>query len=374
MRRSIVLSLALGVACISAARVTAAGKTPLSGPAFDHQLAARVTAKWANVSFRQVVESLAAAQTIAIVIDRRIDADAPFELSVSGDSLELSLARIAERKETGYAILRPVVYFGPKPSAERLPTLAALKREEIARLPASARRTMQQSRPGGWPMLAEPKKLVEQLAAEAHVKLENAAAIPHDLWPEVLLPSMIWSDRLTLILAQFDLTFAVNPNGQTITLTAIPAEVTLTRKYAGGDSPRTRQTKLRSLVPDATVELEGDQLVIRGRLEDHQQIAALLAGKPVRTQTVTRGQQRYQLNVAGLPLENVLAQLGKMLKLEIKYDRAAIEKADISLKQLISFDVADATLDELLSAAVQGTGLTFDLTGAAITIRPAKGK
>jgi hypothetical protein len=229
---------------------------------------------------------------------------------------------------------------------------------------------MSQTKPGGWPRLAEPAGLVEQLAAEANVTVKNLDAIPHDLWAESRLPSLPWSDRLTLILAQFDLTFAVAPNGRSIALTPIPADVAIEKTYPGGDSPGTRRSRLRKLVPDAQIELRDGQLLVRGRIEDHREIAALLAGKPVRERTVTPGDRRYTLKVAGLPLENVFAQFGKLLKLEIRYDHKAIQESDISLKQLISFEVAEATLEELLSAALQDTGLTYDLTRTTVTIRP----
>jgi hypothetical protein len=369
MLRSVVLCAPF---LILAGKLPANQPAPNSGSRFDRQLAAPVTAKWDNVSFRHAIDGLKDAQKIAIVTDRRIDADAPFALTVEGDSLELTLARIAERKQIGCTIFPPVIYFGPKSSCARLQTLAALRREEIGKLQAGPRKLMAHSGPGGWPSLAEPARLVEQLAAEAKLTVTNLEAIPHDLWAESRLPSMPWSDRLTLILAQFDLTFDIAPNGRAITLTPIPADVAITKIYAGGDSPSTRQARLQKLVPNAQIKINGKQIVVHGRVEDHHEIATLLAGKQVRTKTVTRGQQRYTLNVAGLPLESVLAQLGQMLKLEIKYDRAAIDKADGSLEQLISFKVTDATLDELLAAALKGTGLAYELAGKTVTIRPAK--
>jgi hypothetical protein len=369
MVRLIVPSLLIvGFAC----PLLVAAPAPRSGSSFERQLTAPLTAKWNHVSFRRAIKSLGDTQNIAIVIDRRMDADKPFALAVTGDSLELTLARIAESEQIGCSIFPPVVFFGPKSACERLQTVAALRREEIGRLPAGPRRLMSQSRPGGWPILGEPAKLVENLAAEARVTIKNPEIIPHDLWDEARLPPMPWSDRLTLILAQFDLTFEVGPDGRSIELKPIPNDVTITRKYAGGDSPSTRRAKLRKLVPGVQIEMDGGQLVVRGRLEEHREIASLLSGKQVRTKTVTRGDQRYTLKVAGLPLENVFAQLGKMLKLEIQYDREAIDKAGISLKQLISFEVTKATLEELLSAALQDTGLKYELTGTTVTMRPVK--
>lgn len=352
--------------------MAAAEGLPIDGSRFEHQLAAPVTVRWANVSLRKALESLQKAQRIGIAIDRRIDADAPFEMSLEGDALELALTRIADRKRIGCSLLGPVVYFGPKPTCEKLQTVAALRREDIGKLPAGPRRLLLQSRPAGWPNLAEPAKLVEQLAQEARVEIVNIEIIPHDLWAEANLPPLPWSDRLTLILAQFDLTFEVDRLGRSITLAAIPESVTITRKYAGGDAPRTRQTRLQQLVPGAQIEVAGGQLIVRGRSEEHREIAALLAGKQVRTKTVTEGQQRYKLKVAGLPLESVFAQLGKLLKLDIQYQREAIDRAAISLKQLISFDVTDATLEELLTAALQDTGLTYERNGTTVIIRPAR--
>lgn len=370
MARSVVLSI---VVVVTASVLWAAPPDiPISGRRFEQQLAAPVTATWNNVSFRKALQSLQDAQQVALVLDRRIDADAPFAFAADGDTLELTLARIAQRKQIGCTILAPVVYFGPQRVCEQLQTVAALRREDIGKLPASPRRLLSQSKPGGWPRLAQPAKLVAQMAEEARVKVENLETVPHDLWAEANLPVLPWSDRLTLILAQFNLTFEVTRNGRSITLVPIPNQVAITRSYAGGDAPRLRMAKLKQLVPNAQIDLNGTQLVVVGRNEDHHEVATLLAGKQVRKQVVSEGQRRYKLKVAGLPLENVFAQLGKMLKLEIRYDRDAIDRADISLKQLISFDVADATLEELLTAALNNTGLTHERTGTVVTIRPAK--
>lgn len=357
-----------------AAYFTFAMPCPAQQPAPNVSLETRleqpVTATWANLPFHEAMTSFATAQHLSIVIDRQIDRDAPFTLSLSADPLRVALQKIAERKQVAVSMLGPVVYFGPRRSAETLKTLAALRRDEIAKLPAGSRRLMSQSRPWAWDDLAEPRNLLGDLAKEARVQLEDPRKLPHDLWRGNRLPAMNWSDRLTLLLIPFDLTFAIGPDGRSISLVPIPDVVEIERTYAGGDDPSSRAKKLAARVPAAQISVANNKLSVVGRMEDHEQISQLLSGRPVRTTEVKPGRDVYKLNVEGLPLEKVFSQIGTMLKLEIKYDQKAIQAAGITLDQLITFRVENASLDDLLTAALKDTDLTFERNEKVVTIKP----
>src|SRR5690606_33113432 len=122
-----------------------------------------------------------------------------------------------------------------------------------------------------WDDAAEPRQLVADLAKEAGVNLENPAAIPHDLWPAASLPALPWCDRLTLILAQFDLTFTVSADGSRLRLRPLAdTGRTLARNYPGGSNPEATAAAFRERSPHAQVQVQGNQVVIRGRLEDHE--------------------------------------------------------------------------------------------------------
>lgn len=348
----------------------AVADSPTVNASLSSRLEHPVTASWSNLPFREAMASLAKAQQIAILIDRRVDGDAVFSLSLTADPLGVALQKIAERKNIGVSTLGSIVYFGPQTSTEKLKTLAALRRDEIAGLPAGARRLMLQSRSWSWEDLAEPRTLLGDLAKEARVQLEVPQKLPHDLWRGNRLPAAIWSDRLSLLLIQFDMTFTVGPDGRSISIAPIPDVVQIERSYAGGDDPESRARKLAARVPGARIRVDTNKLQATGRIEDHEQIAQLLSGRSVRTTTVKPGRDVYTLKVEGLPLEKVFMQLGTMLKLNIRYDEKAIDKAGISLAQLITFRVENATLDELLTAALKDTELTYERKDDSVTIKP----
>lgn len=346
--------------------------TFLTGPRFAQQLDQPVTATWSNLPFREAMASFSSAQRVAVLIDRRLDGDNAFSLVLSGDPLRAAVLKIAERKHAGSSIVGPVVYFGPRETAAVLRTLLALRRDEVGKYPAGVRKLLTQSRPWECGELSEPRKLIADLGKEARIEINGLDRVPHDLWPATRLPALPWCDRLTLLVAQFGLTYQVSSNGQSVSLVPIPDVVEIERTYPGGEQPSVRVKKLATLLPTARISLDGDKLVVRGRMEDHDEITQFLSGKQVRTTTVKSGQERYKLNVEGMPLEKTLGQLGTMLKLDVRYEREAIKTAGVSLDQLITFHVEDASLDELLTAAFKDTGLTFERRDNTVMIRPVK--
>jgi hypothetical protein len=340
----------------------------LTGPAFNRQLEQPVTIAWSNVSFREAIASLSESQSLAVVIDRRIDADHPFSMQVTGDPLRIVIAKIAERKGIGSSVLGSIVYFGPKNAAESLKTLAAMRRDDVLKFAPGLKKLLAQSRPIEWDDLAEPRQLITALAKEARVNVEGIAKVPHDLWPANRLPSLPWCDRMTLLLIPFGLTYQVAEDGRSISIIPIPEAIEVTRKYSGGTQTRTRAKKIGNEFPNAKVSLEGEKIVVIGRMEDQDAIAELLGGGKTQSTTVKAGEKVYKLNIEGLPLEKVLSQLSGMLKLELKYDHEAIQAAGISLNQLITFRVENASLDELLTAALKETGLKFERQDKLVTV------
>ena len=87
---------------------------------------------------------------------------------------------------------------------------------------------------------------------ECHIEIQGTDRIPHDLWAAGDLPPLNLTDRLTLVAAQFDLTFAIDPTGESVSLVEMPATVEISRSYpfhlsiVGG-----RQCDCRKLVESA---------------------------------------------------------------------------------------------------------------------------
>jgi hypothetical protein len=323
---------------------------------------------------RRALRSLSRSQNVAILLDRRIDPSQQLDLSLADKPLEVVFQQIAQHQAMGVSHLGSVTYFGPKATTDWLRTVAGMRRDEARAMPAALRQRLLQARAWHWDMLATPRELLAALAEESGIKINGLSAIPHDLWPAADLPPLAWIDRLSLVAAEFGLTFEFEPAGNALRLVPIPDKVSIRRSYRTG--PRTQELarRWREQLPQAAVRAERDTVTVEGRLEDHELVAHALDNKPSKQTTATSGKQVYELSIEKLPLRSVLANLAKKLNLEIEYDQPAIDRADISLDQLVSFKVQGASLEQLLSAALSPAGLSFRLNERNVRIMPAAGK
>ncbi len=161
-------------------------------------------------SLRQAVGKLSRLQGVAVLIDRRVDPDEKLDIQWDGVPLRAGLEEIARRRGLGVSLLGPVLYLGPRGAAARLRTLSALREEDVRRLPKAAAEKFTRAKAMAWDDLATPRELIEKLAAENDVEVAGEDLVPHDLWAAADLPPLSWTDRLTLIAIQFDLTFAIS--------------------------------------------------------------------------------------------------------------------------------------------------------------------
>lgn len=341
-----------------------------SGSRLREQLDARVGVSWDNVPLDRVCAGLARSQQVAILRDRRLDPGLVVRLAVDGRPLADVLAEVAAKAGGGYCQLGPVAYLGPAEMAAQLRTLAALRQQEARKLPAAARRKLLQLRNWHWDRLAEPRELAQQLAAEADVQLIGAERIAHDLWPAADLPPLKWIDRLTLLAAQFNLTYRIEASGRRVRLVDLPQRAVLVRTYRGGQDPQRLARDWATSLPDAKIEVAGQRVRVAGRLEHHEHLQSRLRGRPTRRVTTRPGAATYQLAVERAALDQVVAQLEKRLNLSFDWRREQIDAAGIAVDQLISVKVTGATLDGLLEAVFADTKLEFERSDRGVEIRP----
>ena len=146
-------------------------------------------------------------------------------------------------------------------------------------------------------------------------------------------------------------------------------DVTLRRSYELRANPSQLVAKLRQLFPDAQYTTARNQLTAVGKYEVHDAIKRLLSGKKVTTRTVTESDKRYTLAVENQPLGGVLKAVAMQLNLTVRFDPRVAGK----LNALISFNVKDATRDQLIEAIVQPAGLAFKIEDARLKVFPAGG-
>jgi hypothetical protein len=360
--------------CLSAAGLVvlvcllpAQGADWLAGPALDAQLALPVTFRFARVGLRSALDDVAKLQRSCVVLDRRVDPSQSLEFAAENLPLDAALGKLAEQLGLGYSRLGPIGYLGPKHTAEGLRTLAAVKREEVDRLPSAVRAAWLKKAPASWPDFSEPRSLVERFAGEALMKLGGLKQIPHDLWPAADWPALTLLDRLTLLLAEFDLMLEFDKGGHA-QLVAWPDKVMIERQYPGGTRAQDLATRWAEIAPAAEVRVVGSKLVVRARVEDHELFAGSRKLSTPAMRERAAGEQVHTLNLDGVPLDKVLDFFAKRLDLRLHYDRDALTEAGIALDQPISLHVEKATTDELLRQALEPAGLRFRREGKEVTI------
>ncbi len=190
---------------------------------------------------------------------------------------------------------------------------------------------------------------------------------------------------------QFDLAAKVAADGSSVGLEPLDEQAMLTRSYPGQGQARALAERWRRLVPDAKIEPQGDRVVVSGTAEEHelldaarkQQPAAsgagkkLALGKPLgdgsprgKTIVKTPAKKVYSLKIDKVPIGALIAELGKKLELEVVLDDASIKRQAVDMDQLVSFEVKNVSLDELLSAALAPAELTFRRDDRRLSITP----
>lgn len=371
VRLLVLLCLVLGLV-VAAEALAQTGRLRRADGRETPQALRTITLHWDQVPLQEAIARLSDTIRRPVFLDRRVDPNRRVRLSIRDATVEQALQRLAENLSLGTSQLDSVVYLGPRQTAERLRTLAALRNAEASRLPPANRRVLQQRNRLTWPRLTEPRGLVEGIVQAHGWTVHGAELIPHDLWPAGELPAMKLTDQLTLLLTGFDLTFEPVAGQQAITIRSITEPVVVRKRYRW-DSRSTDLDQLRQQLPDATLLLEGGQLVIDGRVEDHDRLLELLGRRQARsgrTASVRPGERRYTLRVDNQPVEAILLQLGRQLDWDVQIDEEAIQAAGRSLDQRVSFAVQDVSIDGLLEALLEPAGLTYRREGQRLTIIP----
>ncbi len=323
------------------------------------QLGQSVSVHWNDVPLRDAVERLSQSQRLCVWLDRRVDPTIEVSLSANDESLASVLDHLAARVDGAYVAIGDIVYVGPAKSARDARTVLELCRQETLRLNASRRRAMQRRLRLEISRLAQPRELVEQVSGSAGLQVE-ASIVPHDLRRALSIPAMPTSDILGLLLLEFDLTWQASDDGRSIEVVPIERPVTVRRRY---DRKQLENVPSGTIATDAVIaDPNGQQSWIDARVEVHDTIVGRRRDAPIQRPDSTR--QVYSLRVKQQPIGPILEQLAKQLKLQL--DMGDID--DTTRSQRVSFEVANADLDELLQAACESCGLTCEREGGVIRV------
>lgn len=334
----------------------------LRGRAFQQQLQKPLQANWSRVSLRDLISSIAASQRICIFLDRQIDPDQTVDFRATGVSLERTLGQLAQQLKVGTCKIGDCIYVGPVSTTSRLATISEVKRQQLQDAPASLKQQLTAAA-WHWPQLSTPADLLEMQVTAAGLQLAPTARLPHDLWKEQTFPPLDFAQRLTIVLAGFNLTFHLDMATRQVHLTPLPAQASLTRSYTQRLSAA-NLAKIKKRFPELTIKQNENRLEVQGSYEDHELLARLLRGETIRTVKPKLGEKRFTLRVMNAPAGAIINSVIQQQQWTVRFEPEIATR----LKTLVTLNVKEVTLNELLEKTLGPLGLTYQLKDQQLTI------
>ena len=329
-----------------------------TGSDFDEFSKSPISVSWQNAALRERLTQFAFSQQIAIVLDRRIDANLELDLSVKNVSIEQFMLRVSQAAGVKFCRFGDCYYVGPAANAERLLAIDAILTS------GRQRRQTKFSREAAadWPMLSTPQDVLQQWANENNLETDNAKAIEHDLMAELNVPAMRLDMRLALLLSQFNLWFRQDKTKQLITIVPPPTNPTASLRLSGYNVDKHLLDRLRVVAPKCDVAKTKGSIKITGPANELEMARNVVieSFKPPRREL---SDKRFQLNVEnkrGL----ILSAVAEQLALELAVD----DDCENVLEDVVLLNVKDATVETLLTTILKGSDCVYEIDGSTLRI------
>jgi hypothetical protein len=227
--------------------------------------------------------------------------------------------------------------------------------------------------------LSEPRAMLRNLMKATGAVLQEEELVPHDLWPARTLPPLSAVDRLVLLLAGFDLTGQISEDGRQVRIVPVKRPVQITRTYAIRRDRIPAVEAVLATMPKVVERSEDGRLTLSARVEEHDQIAAVVRGqapsrreRPPASPPSSLTERRFTLKIENQPVGAVVDQLARQLNLEVAWESELEADPKRGREALASCDVRQVDLDGLLKAVLTSAGLDFERERAKVIIRSAK--
>jgi hypothetical protein len=354
----------------------------LTGSSFQQELEKAIAISRSGAELRPFLRRLGAERRVAILIDRRIDPGTEIDLNLPPTEFREAIRSIAVQAGAGLSVVGDTVYIGPRTSTGIVRTLIALREAELGDMSdrlGGREFELARNQTFAWDDLERPADILLRVAQRYGLAVEGIEHVPHDLWAGATINGVTAVQALSLILIQFDLTFEWIDDARCIRVGILPDKVVIARQHlVRGITPEQARAAVLQQFPMLEFDFHGRTIDVRATVEQHEAIDVLARGgsldKPD-DKTVDFGplaRRRFErLRVVRQPLEVVLQTL-KENGVAIDYDADALDAAGIDLKQKISIDINDATVNQLFKALCEPVGLRFQVRGETVFLAPAE--
>jgi len=346
-------------------RFTAAVEQPISG-------------SWKGVPLRSILRRVSHESEVSILLDRRVDPEQELRIETGERPLRLAVNEIAQATQLGVTQVGNCLVVAPSTPILRLRTLVALREAELVRKSATSSglaplRTQKST--VAWDDLERPAEIVARIGRQFGVSIVGIEQIPHDLWAGAAIPEATVVEALSLVLNQFDLTFEWLANESGVRLVVVPDHVSIERSYTLHGKPAAQTLRiLHSQIEALDARTRGNRLVVRGTLEQHEIVAAVIRGSNGTPRSKTKPslpieKQSFMLQAGGVSLRELFVELKKQ-GLTIDYDPAELQRAGIDLGRKVAIDLPQLPASEFLTRLLTPYGMTFRIERNSVRVMP----
>jgi len=337
---------------------TSTEKSPtLTRGALRRRLKKPITISWTDAPLAERMKAFAAANQLAIFIDRRVDPGTKINIERVNVTIEQLLLDVASEHGIGMCQIDDLIYLGPTSSAKALP-LVWRKLPRATSKPATRLE---------WKALSRPRELMQSISRLGEIKISGIGQISHDLWDEGSLPPMTPTQQVALIAFGFDLWPSKDQSDpNTLKLTQFEPPIGGQLRYLRaardvGGSGKLKQT-LKQKFPDVRFHVVPNLVLMTGPTEMLYAAKAFLIRRNV-IEVRDERNIRFTLKTSANRLQ-ILSVIAKQTGRELLYDPALRDLLD----QQVKIECHQINLSELVDQILSGTDLKNEVTTSKIQI------
>lgn len=320
---------------------------------------------------RSGLQELSRQHGCTIWLDRDVDPGQLVSTQAAGPdqdgSLQGRLEHIASLTGAEVGLIENVVYFGPSGRVARLQRAAVELHAAVSRMSVQHGRAnsspVAHMRELSWPELVTSTELLEQIESTWQIQFDQR--LPHDLFHagKFLQPTTL-ATQATVILGGFEREAEWQQDNQ-FRILPLQSQTKWQANY-----PRS-EVDLRGLVglidkySGGQCQTRGNVCHVHGVTDFH---LALLAPPPAASRAdVSLGSKslRYEFQVVNTPVSAVLESLSRSIGFELQWAEAC---SAAQRGQLISFEVKQVTLDQLLAEVSRSSGLNIQRQKSVVKV------
>ena len=261
-------------------------------------------------------------------------------------------------KPHGYTFcqIEGVYYFGPIETAISVPQVYGKLNRWVKENRKASDVNWRRPQRTQWEKLSQPRQLIKNALQPLEVEVYELDLIPFDLWPAADANQLPLHLQVALYAVGFEKWISISKSGSKIKFVPYPSVSIVSFPLQSDVKPEQIVKALGQAPYDVSIKKTGKTgVIISGNVEEVYKAY----GAAIGLQRSAR-----DLNVAATFTAElkgkrgaVVATIAQQLKAKIEFD----PELETVLAEHIEFDVKNATVDEILIQALEGTGISYSI-------------